>query len=278
MEPGEVAQNGTAEPAFCLLEDESSFCVTLKEGGKTGRTTDSSPEEYLAAIQDSTVAWADFAVKDLEQELEGIGISMGFQRIPYQKLLSGFYSSYEDYDTELGIMLPAVSMTENDMAVHPIVILIRGNFIVTIHREGMNRLLKFSRYAQPFFKKIAADSTPDRVTLVLERIIDENNDRNFDYLRGIEAHGDSISKSLIEEKISKQQIAKDIYNMKHVLINYLNVLWATKDVIESLSTGILTLLPTMNGFSAGSGSFRITSTAISSSQNRCRMSSHQVLK
>ncbi len=184
MEPGEVAQNGTAEPAFCLLEDESSFCVTLKEGGKTGRTTDSSPEEYLAAIQDSTVAWADFAVKDLEQELEGIGISMGFQRIPYQKLLSGFYSSYEDYDTELGIMLPAVSMTENDMAVHPIVILIRGNFIVTIHREGMNRLLKFSRYAQPFFKKIAADSTPDRVTLVLERIIDENNDRNFEYPEG----------------------------------------------------------------------------------------------
>ncbi|HVP94353.1 MAG TPA: CorA family divalent cation transporter [Methanoregulaceae archaeon] len=237
MEPGEVPQNGSPEPAFCLLDDESSFCVILREGGKTERVTNTSPGEYINAIRDASVAWVDFTVKDLEQEIEGIGISMGFQRIPYQKLLSGFYSSYEDYDTELGIMLPAVSMTENDMAVHPIIILIRGNFIVTIHQEGINRLLKFSRYAQPFLKKIVAENTPDRLTLVLERIIDENNDRNFEYLRGIEAHGDSISKSLIEENISKKQIAQDIYTMKHVLINYLNVLWATKDVIESLRYG-----------------------------------------
>ena len=237
MEPGEMPPAGPGEPTFCLLEEESSFCVTLKDGGKTGRITSTLPKDYLSAVRDSAVAWVDFTVKDLEPELEAIGSAMGFQRIPYQKLLSGFYSSYEDYDVELGIMLPAASLTEYDLAVHPIIILIRENFIVTVHREGMNRLLKFSRYAQPFFKKIVAHTTPDRVTLVLERIIDENNDRNFEYLRGIEAHGDSISKSLIEENISKQQIARDIYNMKHVLINYLNVLWATKDVIESLRYG-----------------------------------------
>jgi magnesium transporter len=50
-------------------------------------------------------------------------------------------------------------------------------------------------------------------------------------------HGDAISKSLIEERLAKKKIAHDIYNMKHVLIDYLNVLWATKDVIDSLRYG-----------------------------------------
>ena len=73
--------------------------------------------------------------------------------------------------------------------------------------------------------------------MVLERIIDENNDRNFEYLREIEMHGDAISKSLIEENLAKRKIAHDIYLMKHVLIDYLNVLWATKDVVDSLRYG-----------------------------------------
>jgi magnesium transporter len=72
---------------------------------------------------------------------------------------------------------------------------------------------------------------------MLERIIDENNDRNFEYLREIEMHGDAISKSLIEESLAKKKIAHDIYRMKHVLIDYLNVLWATKDVVDSLRYG-----------------------------------------
>jgi magnesium transporter len=50
-------------------------------------------------------------------------------------------------------------------------------------------------------------------------------------------HGDTISKSLIEETVSKKKLAHNIYRMKHVLIDYLNVLWATKDVIESLRNG-----------------------------------------
>ena len=43
-----------------------------------------------------------------------------------------------------------------------------------------------------------------------------------------------ISKSLIEEDVAKRRIAHGIYRMKHVLIQYLDVLWATKDVINSL--------------------------------------------
>ncbi|MCX6697838.1 MAG: hypothetical protein NTV84_09885 [Methanoregula sp.] len=175
--------------------------------------------------------------KSDENEIEQIAQIAGFSKIPIPKLTTGFYSAYEDYDTELGIMLPSVTMKNDEMSVHPLFVLIRDNFILTVHSVDINRLLRFSRYAQPFFKRLTAESTCDKITLMLERIIDENNDRNFEYLREIEMHGDAISKSLIEESIAKKKIAHNIYLMKHVLIDYLNVLWATKDVINSLQYG-----------------------------------------
>jgi magnesium transporter len=134
-------------------------------------------------------------------------------------------------------MLPAVVMKNEKMKVHPLIILIRDNVVLTIHSIEMKGLVRLSRYAPQFFKRMEAESTADRITLLLERLLDENNDRNFEYLREIETHGDEISKSLIEEKVSKRKVAHNIYRMKHVLIDYLNVLWATKDVIESLRYG-----------------------------------------
>jgi magnesium transporter len=134
-------------------------------------------------------------------------------------------------------MLPSATVRVEKMSVHPLFVLIRDNFILTVHSEEINRLLRFSRYAPQFFKKIAEEPLVDKITMVLERIIDENNDRNFEYLREIEMHGDTISKSLIEESLAKKKIAHDIYTMKHVLIDYLNVLWATKDVVDSLRYG-----------------------------------------
>jgi len=134
-------------------------------------------------------------------------------------------------------MLPSMTVKGEKMTIHPLFILIRENLVLTVHSEEINRLLRFSRYAQPFFKRIAGEDTPDKITLTLERIIDENNDRNFEYLREIEMHGDAISISLIEENVAKKKVAHDIYRMKHVLIDYLNVLWATKDVVDSLRYG-----------------------------------------
>jgi magnesium transporter len=214
-----------------------SFCIILYKDGRIDRLLDRPLEEYLAAIHDASIAWIDCSTKDDDKEIEHIAQIAGFSKIPVPKLSTGFYSAYEDYDTELGIMLPSATVRAEKMSVHPLFVLIRENFVLTVHCEEINRLLRFSRYAPPFFKKIAEESLVDKVTMVLERIIDENNDRNFEYLREIEMHGDLISKSLIEENLAKRKIAHDIYRMKHVLIDYLNVLWATKDVVDSLRYG-----------------------------------------
>ena len=125
------------------LRNGTSFCVILKEAGQTGRLLDRSPDIYIREVSGAQVAWIDFTTTNLENEIESLGSAMGFQKIPYQKLLSGFYSSYEDYDEELGIMLPAVSMTESDLVVRPIIILLRDNMLVTLHNGDINRLLKF---------------------------------------------------------------------------------------------------------------------------------------
>jgi magnesium transporter len=214
-----------------------SFCILLYKDGRIDRLVDRSLEEYLAAISDATIAWIDCSTKDDNKEIELIAQLAGFSKIPIPKLTTGFYSAYEDYDSELGIMLPSATVRTEKMTVHPLFVLLRDNLILTVHCEEINRLLRFSRYAPQFFKKIADETPVNKITLVLERIIDENNDRNFEYLREIEMHGDQISKSLIEESLAKKKIAHDIYQMKHVLIDYLNVLWSTKDVVDSLRYG-----------------------------------------
>ena len=227
----------TPKTAITTGSSPLSFCIILSREGIVERLTDRPFEEYLRALGDAKIAWIDFSTKDDSKEIEEIAQIAGFSKIPIPKLSTGFYSAYEDYDSELGIMLPSATVKIEDMTVHPLFILIRDNLVLTIHHEEINRLLRFSRYAPQFFKRIAAETTVDKITLTLERMIDENNDRNFEYLREIEVHGDTISKSLIEESLAKKKIAHDIYRMKHVLIDYLNVLWATKDVVDSLRYG-----------------------------------------
>jgi len=214
-----------------------SFCILLFPDGRIERRVDQPVAEYFTAVKEASVVWIDCSISDDEKEIEKLALLAGFTKIPIPKLTHGFYSAYEDYDTELVIMLPSVTVKGEKMTVHPLFVLIRDNLVLTIHSDEINRLLRFSRYAQQFFKRIATENTPDKITLTLERIIDENNDRNFEYLREIEMHGDAISKSLIEESIAKKKVAHDIYKMKHVLIDYLNVLWATKDVVDSLRYG-----------------------------------------
>jgi magnesium transporter len=214
-----------------------SFCILLFPDGTIERMVDQPLDEYFAAVKKASMVWIDCSTTEDEKGIEQIAQSAGFSKIPIPKLTTGFYSAYEDYDSELGIMLPSVTVKTETMTVHPLFVLIRENIVITIHSDKINRLLRLSRYAPQFFKRISTENIPDKITLMLERIIDENNDRNFEYLREIEMHGDAISKSLIEENLAKRKIAHDIYRMKHVLIDYLNVLWATKDVVDSLRYG-----------------------------------------
>ena len=102
------------------------------------------------------------AQKTMTRRLSRIAQVAGFSKIPIPKLTTGFYSAYEDYDTELGIMLPSATVRAEKMTVHPLFVLIRDNYLLTVHSEEINRLLRFSRYAPPFFKRISEESLVDK--------------------------------------------------------------------------------------------------------------------
>ena len=64
------------------------------------------------------------------------------------------------YDTELGIMLPSATVKVEMMTVHPLFVLIRENFIITVHNEAINRLLRFSRTHPSFSSGLPRKAHP----------------------------------------------------------------------------------------------------------------------
>ncbi|VVB85472.1 CorA-like Mg2+ transporter protein [uncultured archaeon] len=216
-----------------------AFCVALPvTGGKPLKLTGDGPHEFIPFLKDSGIAWLNFPVKDIKKDADLIAVSLGFGSSLVPALLSSYLSAYEDRDTEMGLMLPAVAVKKFDVLISPILILIRKDLIVTIHDENVNRLIRLSRYADAFMRKIKPNLIPeDKLTIILTRIIDENINRNFDHLREIEAQGDELSKILLDTTTPRGMIAPEIYNMKHALISYMDTLWATLDVVNSLRHG-----------------------------------------
>jgi len=228
------------EPASLIQpEVKRAFCVALPvTGGKPLKMTGDNPHDFIQFLSESSISWLNFPVKDIKKDADLIATSLGFSSTLVPTLLSSYLSAYEDRDTELGVMLPAVAVKKFDVLISPILILVRKDLILTIHDENVNRLIRLSRYGDAFMRKIKPTlATQDKLTIILTRIIDENINRNFDHLREIEAQGDELTKMLVDTTAPRASIAPEIFNMKHALISYLDSLWATLDVVNSLRHG-----------------------------------------
>lgn len=184
------------------------------------------------------LSWIDYQVGNIHKDAPAIAVQFGFSEKLVTTLLDKRASDYEDFDNEMGITLPAIIVNKMSVSVSPIVILLSRNMILTIHDEKVQRFLRFRRYAESFLKKIPREKpVNDRITLLLCRIIDENNGRNFDHLREIEQQGDEMSKSMLDTNTQRSKLGPEIYKMKHALITYLNALWTTQDVLNSMHYG-----------------------------------------
>lgn len=217
---------------------KNAFYVSLSKEGITTKVESDNVSEIVSLLKEDALEWMDFNVENINEDSFFIATSLKFSLQLVASVLSDRYSSYEDLDTELGVMLPAVRVEKFDVKVYPLLILIRKNLILTIHPKEVVRLQKIYRYADIFMKKIRQDLPwNDKLTILLTRIIDENNQKNFNGLRMIEEEGDELGKFMTEPKAPKIQLGNDIYQMKHALITYLNTLWASWDVINSLRYG-----------------------------------------
>jgi magnesium transporter len=192
-----IVENGNGSGNDLLKK--RAVAVTLPPGSKPIKLQGDTAQEFLPRIQSSTLTWINFTVKDVEKDGPEVATAFGFSQSLIPTLLKGYYANFEDRDVELGILLPAVRLKKVDFQCYPLLILVKKNIVLTIHPEAVSRLLNFARYAEAFFRKLPDSMLPeDKVTMLLCRIIDENNNRNFEQLREIEEQADWLSESLLD--------------------------------------------------------------------------------
>jgi len=214
------------------------FYVSLSKDGVTTKVESDDPSEIVKLLKEDALEWMDFTVENINEDSYFLATHLKFSLQLIASVLSNPDSAYEDLETELGIMVPAARVDKFDVKIYPLLILVRKNLIVTIHPKEIVRLQKIYRYADIFMKKMRQDLPwNDKLTILLTRILDENNEKNFNGLRKIEEEGDELGKYMVDIQAPRVKIGEDIYLMKHALITYLNTLWSSWDVINSLRYG-----------------------------------------
>ena len=221
-----------------LSLEEKGFCVALCKDGTTTEKEAREVGEFLETINSSSVTWVDYIVEDMNRDAPKVAQELGFSGNVSGALLKAGRGGYEDLDTELGLLIPAIIVEGFDVKIDYLLLLIRNNLVVTIHTTEVKRFFRLRRYAKIFMKKIKlAAPQKDKVTSILIRVIDENNARNFDHLREIEENADKVSEKLSKIETPREEIGKDIHLMKHALITYLSGLWESVDVLNTLRYG-----------------------------------------
>jgi magnesium transporter len=230
-------------PRYDAFTDEKNpyrargFCGTISNG-KTQSIRSEYIEDFTPFLKRAQIAWVDYIVEDFGKDAAKVAQKVGFSELLVKALLKNIRSGYEDFESEMGLLLPAIHVHGFDVALEPQLILIRKNLILTLHTRETTRFSHIRRYSETFMKKLKKSMKHnDKLTMVLIRIIDESNSKNFEHLQEIEESGDSLSHDLSDSRISRAIIGEKIYQMKHALIIYLSGLWATADALSSLRHG-----------------------------------------
>jgi len=227
------------------------FCVSLSTDGRVTMQDADSPECFLKVLENSLLAWVDYRTSDYEKDVRSGAVALGFSQQLVDALAGNPRLLYEDYSSEMGVKLSSIQIRVNDgIDVQNLttLLLLRRNFILTIHPILVDRrFIRLRRYSETVFKKVPLDiCAEDKLTTLLIRIIDQNNDRNFEHLRQIEGRGDDLNRSLMDPQTPRTLLGPQIYNMKHALITYLDALWETVDVLHDLRYGDADLLTNDN--------------------------------
>ncbi len=217
------------------------FCRALQPDGSINTTDVESFESIKDMLKTASIAWVDLRTPDYDADYM-LATQLGFSEQIITALTSGYRNLYEDFKTEIGIKLPSIQISggaDLDVKAHTTLVFLKKNLILTVHpMEVDRRWSRLRRYADTVLKKLPPGiSAEDRITSLLIRLIETNNDRNFEHLRQIEESGDSLNKQLMDPKTPRDMLGPKIYNMKHALIIYLDGLWESVDVIRNLRYG-----------------------------------------
>lgn len=138
----------------------------------------------------------------------------------------------------MGVLLPSIHVDGYDTNVEPLLILLRDNLILTIHTHQRSRFYQMRRYAEKYLKKLPPRAkTVDMLSLLMIRIIDENNSWNFRQLQEMDERTDDLTMDLKDSNVVQSHVGNQVYQMKHALLQYLSALWGTSDTLSSLRYG-----------------------------------------
>lgn len=217
------------------------FCVSLQPDGTASMSNSDSPETFQESLKTAVISWVDFRTDEFEKDFSR-AVELGFSKTLVTALMQSPRDMYEDFNTEMGIKLPSIQIRldeESSVKAHTTMVLMKKRMVLTIHPvEVDRRYARLRRYSDTVLKKLPkGKSDQDLLTFLMMRLIETNNDRNFEHLRQIEAHGDELNRSLMDPTTSRNLLGPQIYRMKHALISYLDGLWETVDVIKDLRYG-----------------------------------------
>jgi magnesium transporter len=215
------------------------FCSGLEPSGRTMRQESESPDTFMEILNRSIISWVDYITDDPAKDLPVVAARMGFSEGFINSLSARDQLNYQDFDTELWLTFPTIQIRGNDVKPYQMIVLMRKNLVFTFHiRLVDKRFLRLRRYSETILRKIPTDIKPeDRLTILLSRILEANNDSNFRHLRIIEEFGDELNKDLMDRDVDKSILGPKIYEMKHALIIYLNALWESVDVLQAIRYG-----------------------------------------
>jgi magnesium transporter len=234
----------SAPSAPLELMQKRWFCMGIEPSGKTFKQESETSSTILEKINQSMVTWVDYMTDNPMKDLPAVAAQMGFSESFISNLSCCEQLNYEDFDNEMWMSFPSVQIRGTDVKAHPLLILIKKNMVFTLHMSLVDkRFIRLRRYSEAILRKIPLDANlEDKLTILLSRIIDANNDSNFRHLRVIEEFGDELNKDLMDQETDKAQLGPKIYIMKHALIIYMNALWESVDVLQAIRYGDAELL------------------------------------
>lgn len=219
------------EPAFT--------CVSIPRGSDVPFKV--FAEDFLdlrGLIKNSTLAWVNYRARDVARDGVDLAMALGFSEQMMHRLLLAYYEAFEDNETEMGMVVPAVHIGEDSVDTNPVLILVREDLILTIHGGDVTRIARFSRYADTYLRKLpSVMPLEDKRTSLLIRILDENNTRNFDQIRVVQEMADEVSKNLLDISGDFEETGRDVLAARHMLMRYLSAQWRTWEVLHSLRHG-----------------------------------------
>jgi len=243
-----AVENKVAGPAGAAGAFEKHWfcCAVLKDGNVILQDAD-SPACFLDILAISLLAWVDYRTSNFEQDAKTSAAMLDFSVHLTSTLIDNSSLLYLDYDVEMGIKLPSIQIRIDgniDVQNHTTLLFLKRNFIFTVHPLLVDRrFTRLRHYSTRIMGKIPIGlSAEDKLTMLLIRIIDQNNDRNFEHLRQIEERGDDLNRCIMDPEIDRSILGPRIYDMKHALITYLDALWDTVDVLHDLRYGDANLL------------------------------------